>query len=75
MYRLRIVSEDKVRMQRRLFWMNDKKRNPNPTVDEFGFLGFGGAYLSAVEHFYIIAGHLFGLVVSIDRAKESNFYL
>jgi hypothetical protein len=34
-----------------------------------------GAYLSAVEHFYIIAGHLFGLVVSIDRAKESNFYL
>jgi hypothetical protein len=34
-----------------------------------------GAYLSAVEHFYVIAGHLFGLVVSIDRAKESNFYL
>lgn len=43
LYRLRIVSEDKVRMQRRLFLMNDKKRNPNPTVDEFGFLGFGGA--------------------------------
>ena len=27
-----------MRMQRRLFLMNDKKRNPNPTVDEFGFL-------------------------------------
>ena len=44
-------------------------------MDKFGFLKYGGAYLSAVEHFYIIAGHLFGLVVTIDRAKESNFYL
>jgi hypothetical protein len=41
----------------------------------FSTLTIRGAYLSAVEHFYIIAGHLFGLVVSIDRVKESNFYL
>ena len=32
-----------------------------------------GAFLPAVEHFYIIAGHLFGIVTTIDQAKKANF--
>jgi len=32
-----------------------------------------GAFLPAVEHFYIIAGHLFGMVATIDQAKKANF--
>jgi len=39
----------------------------------FSTLTIRGAFLPAVEHFYIIAGHLFGMVATIDQAKKANF--